>query len=130
MSGKGVTLYTAGTTNGWKASILLEELQLPYKVRLIDLSANEQKEEWYLKINPNGRIPAIGNALHAADASRACILVLIVAFLQVSLAIFPICVLLLFSPTVHTMRISSPVRDCLPEYRTNSHVTVTSFVCS
>lgn len=59
MSGKGVTLYTAGTTNGWKASILLEELQLPYKVRLIDLSANEQKEEWYLKINPNGRIPAI-----------------------------------------------------------------------
>ena len=63
MSGKGVTLYTAGTTNGWKASILLEELQLPYKVRLIDLSANEQKEEWYLKINPNGRIPAIGNAL-------------------------------------------------------------------
>ena len=62
MSKTGVTLYTAGTTNGWKASFVLEELHIPYKVRLIDLSKNEQKEEWYLKINPNGRIPAIGDS--------------------------------------------------------------------
>ena len=61
--GKGVTLYTAGTPNGWKASIIIEELKIPYKVHSISLSTNEQKEEWFLKINPNGRIPAIGQHL-------------------------------------------------------------------
>lgn len=54
-----ITLYTAGTPNGWKASILLEELGLPYKLKAISLSKQEQKEEWFLKVNPNGRIPAI-----------------------------------------------------------------------
>ena len=62
MSGKGITLYTAGTPNGWKANILVEELHIPYKVHAISLSKNQQKEDWYLKINPNGRIPAIGEA--------------------------------------------------------------------
>ncbi len=54
-----IDLYTAGTPNGWKASICLEELGLPYNTTHIDLTQNEQKQEWYLKINPNGRIPAI-----------------------------------------------------------------------
>ena len=54
-----IELYTAETPNGWKASIALEELALPYQVRPIALSKNEQKEEWYLKLNPNGRIPTI-----------------------------------------------------------------------
>eukprot|EP00210_Caulerpa_lentillifera_P008725 g8322.t1 len=54
-----VTLYTSATPNGFKVSILLEELGIDYKVREIDLKAHEQKEEWFLKINPNGRIPAI-----------------------------------------------------------------------
>lgn len=58
-SKKGVTLYTAGTPNGWKANILCEELGIDYKVHPITLSKNEQKEDWFLKINPNGRIPAI-----------------------------------------------------------------------
>lgn len=58
-SDKGITLYTSGTPNGWKASILIEELQIPYKVHAISLSKLEQKEDWFLKINPNGRIPAI-----------------------------------------------------------------------
>ena len=68
--GKGVTLYTAGTPNGWKASIIIEELKIPYKVHSISLSKNEQKEEWFLKINPNGRIPAIGKpfSLHGLVA--------------------------------------------------------------
>lgn len=51
--------YTSETPNGWKVSIALEELGLEYTVHPIALSKNEQKEEWYLKINPNGRIPAI-----------------------------------------------------------------------
>ncbi len=54
-----IDLYTAPTPNGWKVSILLEELDLPYEVRAINLGELEQKEDWFLKINPNGRIPAI-----------------------------------------------------------------------
>jgi glutathione S-transferase len=54
-----IELFTAATPNGWKASITLEELALPYKVRRIDFDKREQKEPWYLKINPNGRIPTI-----------------------------------------------------------------------
>ncbi len=54
-----IDLYTAPTPNGWKASVALEELGLPYQVHAINLAQNEQKEAWYLKLNPNGRIPTI-----------------------------------------------------------------------
>ncbi len=54
-----IDLYTASTPNGWKASIALEELQLPYTVKAIELSTGAQKQDWFLAINPNGRIPAI-----------------------------------------------------------------------
>jgi glutathione S-transferase len=54
-----IELYTAPTPNGWKVSIALEELALPYVVRAIRLHENEQKEPWYLALNPNGRIPTI-----------------------------------------------------------------------
>jgi GST-like protein len=54
-----ITLYTAPTPNGHKASIALEELGIPYETVGIDLGKNVQKEPWFLAINPNGRIPAI-----------------------------------------------------------------------
>ena len=54
-----IDLYTAPTPNGHKASVTLEELGLPYEVHAIDMSNNEQKEEWFLKLNPNGRIPVM-----------------------------------------------------------------------
>src|SRR2546430_840416 len=54
-----IDLYTAPTPNGHKASVTLEELGLPYTVHAINLGANEQKQEWFLKLNPNGRIPVI-----------------------------------------------------------------------
>lgn len=54
-----ITLYTAATPNGWKVSIALEEMALPYEVRVIDFAANEQKADWYVKLNPNGRIPTL-----------------------------------------------------------------------
>jgi GSH-dependent disulfide-bond oxidoreductase len=54
-----IDLYTASTPNGWKASVTLEELELPYEVHAISFAAKDQKQDWFLKINPNGRIPAI-----------------------------------------------------------------------
>jgi glutathione S-transferase len=54
-----IVLYTAPTPNGWKVSIALEELGLPYEVRVVNLIAGEQKSPEYLKLNPNGKIPTI-----------------------------------------------------------------------
>jgi len=54
-----IHLYTAQTPNGIKISITLEELGLPYNWTKIEFSKNTQKEDWFLEINPNGRIPAI-----------------------------------------------------------------------
>jgi GST-like protein len=54
-----IDLYTAATPNGWKVSIALEELALPYTVHPIRLDRLEQREPWYLELNPNGRIPTI-----------------------------------------------------------------------
>ena len=54
-----IDLYTSATPNGHKISIALEELALPYTMHELSLSAGDQKQPWFLKINPNGRIPAI-----------------------------------------------------------------------
>lgn len=54
-----IELYTAGTPNGKKISIALEEMGLDYHVNKLDLGALDQKQEAYLKLNPNGRIPTI-----------------------------------------------------------------------
>jgi GSH-dependent disulfide-bond oxidoreductase len=54
-----IELYTAPTPNGYKASIALEEMEIPYNVHTINLMEGDQKKPEYLKINPNGRIPAI-----------------------------------------------------------------------
>ncbi|MCB2033619.1 MAG: glutathione S-transferase N-terminal domain-containing protein [Ottowia sp.] len=54
-----IDLYTAATPNGHKVSIALEELGLPYELKVLDLAAGDQKRPDYLAICPNGRIPAI-----------------------------------------------------------------------
>ncbi len=54
-----IDLYTAATPNGWKASVTLEEMGLDYTVKALDISEGDQKQPDFLKINPNGRIPAI-----------------------------------------------------------------------
>ncbi|KZT64956.1 glutathione S-transferase [Daedalea quercina L-15889] len=60
---KPLLLYTAGTPNGRKVSILLEELKvqygIDYDVEKIELSKGVQKEPWFIKLNPNGRIPVL-----------------------------------------------------------------------
>jgi GST-like protein len=54
-----IDLYTWGTPNGRKVSIMLEELELAYNVHPIDISKGEQHQEHFLAISPNNRIPAI-----------------------------------------------------------------------
>ncbi len=54
-----IDLYTWTTPNGWKASCTLEELNIPYTVKPIDITTGVQKQPDYTAINPNGRIPAI-----------------------------------------------------------------------
>ena len=54
-----IDLYTWTTPNGRKASIMLEEIGLPYTVHSIDIGKDEQFAPAFLKISPNNRIPAI-----------------------------------------------------------------------
>ncbi|NEO85002.1 MAG: glutathione S-transferase family protein [Spirulina sp. SIO3F2] len=54
-----IHLYTASTMNGWKPTIFLEEAKIDYELTAIDLGKKTQKSDWYLKLNPNGRIPTI-----------------------------------------------------------------------
>ncbi|NKB43779.1 MAG: glutathione S-transferase [Alphaproteobacteria bacterium] len=60
-----IELLTSRTPNGYKISIALEELNLPYTVKSISLKDKAQKEPWFLAHNPNGRIPVIID--HDAD---------------------------------------------------------------
>lgn len=74
-----IDLYTAATPNGWKASVTLEELEMPYQVKPMNLGAGEQKQPEFLAINPNGRIPAVvdrGNGDFAVFESGAIMLYL------------------------------------------------------
>ena len=54
-----IQLYTWGTPNGRKISIMLEEVALPYQVVPVDISKGEQFASAFLAINPNNKIPAI-----------------------------------------------------------------------
>ena len=54
-----IDLYTWPTPNGFKVSILLEELGLPYNVIPVDIGKGAQFEPDYLKLNPNNKMPTI-----------------------------------------------------------------------
>jgi glutathione S-transferase len=54
-----IHLYTASTPNGHKVSCLLEALKMPYEVHLVNLGEGDQHKPDFVKISPNGRIPAI-----------------------------------------------------------------------
>lgn len=54
-----IDLYFWPTPNGYKAAIMLAELDLPYTVIPVDITAGEQFEPEFLKVNPNNKVPAI-----------------------------------------------------------------------
>ena len=56
---KPIDLYTWSTPNGRKVSIMLEELELPYRVFPIDITKGEQYTSEYSVLSPNNKIPAI-----------------------------------------------------------------------
>ncbi|KAB0540025.1 GST-like protein [Pseudochrobactrum saccharolyticum] len=56
---KPIELYYWPTPNGWKISIMLEELGVPYEVKYVNIGKGDQFEPSFLKIAPNNRMPAI-----------------------------------------------------------------------
>ena len=54
-----IDLYYWPTPNGWKITIFLEEVDLPYNVVPVDIAAGDQYEPEFLKISPNNKMPAI-----------------------------------------------------------------------
>ena len=52
-------LYTSATPNGWKVTIAMEEMGLPYNLHPVDLTKGEQQAPRFLSMNPNGRIPVL-----------------------------------------------------------------------
>lgn len=59
-------MQLSSTCAGRQASVTLEELGVPYEVRPISLGKNEQKQDWFLKMNPNGC------AANLRTAARLC----------------------------------------------------------
>ncbi len=54
-----IELYYWPTPNGWKITIMLEELGVPYVVKYINIGRGDQFQPDFLKISPNNRMPAI-----------------------------------------------------------------------
>jgi len=54
-----IHLYTASTPNGHKVSCMLEAIKMPYEIHTVNLGEGDQRKPDFLKISPNGRIPAI-----------------------------------------------------------------------
>jgi GST-like protein len=56
---KPIDLYYWPTPNGWKVTILLEELRVPYSVNYVNIGKGDQFKPEFLAISPNNRMPAI-----------------------------------------------------------------------
>jgi GST-like protein len=56
-----IQLYSLATPNGQKVAIALEEMGLAYEAHTIDIMNNDQFDEDYLRLNPNGKIPSLSD---------------------------------------------------------------------
>jgi GSH-dependent disulfide-bond oxidoreductase len=66
-----IDLHYAPAPNGWKITIMLEECGLPYAVHPMQLGRGDQHKPEFLKLNPNGRMPAIVDRDPPMAASRS-----------------------------------------------------------
>ena len=75
-----IDLYTASTFNGQRATIMLEEIELDYRVHYLALMKGEQRQPNFLKLNPSGRIPVLVD--HDCGDSTPFVLTQSVAIVQ------------------------------------------------
>lgn len=75
-----IDLYTAGTFNGQRVSIMLEEVGLAYLAHKINLAKGEQQKPAFLRLNPSGRIPVLVD--HDSESSNPLVLTQSIAILQ------------------------------------------------
>lgn len=54
-----IDLYAAPTTNGLRTKIMLDECALPYTLRPVDIRSSENKQDWFVEMNPDGLVPVL-----------------------------------------------------------------------
>ncbi len=74
-----IELYTHNTPNGYKISICLEELQLPYTVKVVDVRKGEQFKPEFLALNPNAKVPVIIDQDNEHIVFESCAILLYLA---------------------------------------------------
>ncbi|UKO99751.1 glutathione S-transferase family protein [Nostoc sp. UHCC 0870] len=74
-----IDLYTHNTPNGYKISICLEELELPYSVKVVDVRQGEQFKDEFLALNPNAKIPVIVDHETGQTVFESCAILLYLA---------------------------------------------------
>lgn len=74
-----IELYTHNTPNGHKISICLEELELPYSVKVVDVRQGEQFKDEFLALNPNAKIPVIFDHETGQTIFESCAILLYLA---------------------------------------------------
>jgi glutathione S-transferase len=81
-----ITLYTHPWSRGRTTLWMLEELKIPYQVKLMDFSKSKQKDPEFLKINPMGQLPTLTHGETVVTEGAAICLYLADAFPQAGLA--------------------------------------------
>jgi len=74
-----IDLYTENTPNGFKISICLEELNLPYNVKVVNVRQGEQFKDEFLALNPNAKIPVIVDHETGQTIFESCAILLYLA---------------------------------------------------
>ncbi|NES76370.1 MULTISPECIES: glutathione S-transferase family protein [Okeania] len=74
-----IELYTHNTPNGHKISICLEELELPYTVKHINVYEGEQFKEEFVALNPNAKVPVIVDQETGQTVFESCAILLYLA---------------------------------------------------
>ena len=71
MSAPQIDLYTASTPNGWKVSVFLEEVGMPYTVHRIDLGKGDQNSTGVVPLTFSSDVPAVATPRFARPSFRA-----------------------------------------------------------